>query len=381
QRLVGHHGAELGTADADADDVADGLAGVPAPSTGTQLVTEGRHAVEHFVYFGHHVLAVDENLFAARRAQRHVQHRAFLRFVDLVAAEHGVAPGKHATRLRQLLQQAQGFVGDEVLGIIEVQPRTFDRQPRAAFAVGIEQLLQCGAAQRLPMFRKRLPFRRRTQRRRAHARAPCPADFDSTVELFRVMRSSKSFHDFTNDAAPSRCSCPANAASSMPAALNCAMTCSQSPPSLAIAPCNLPWSAKARMVLSGMVLMVSGAASASTYSVSGAFGSLVPVLAHSRRCGCTPAARIFFQRGVSRSSQYALYVRCPIAMPSRSFNSTGTLSTTATSQRLMNIEATESTLGDLPSAMRRSMPRIQASAAARYCSRENNSVTLIGTPR
>ena len=30
--------------------------------------------------------------------------------------------------------------------------------------------------------------------------------------------------------------------------------------------------------------------------------------------------------------------------------------------------------------MRRSMPRRYASAAARYCSRENSSVTLIGTP-
>ncbi len=30
--------------------------------------------------------------------------------------------------------------------------------------------------------------------------------------------------------------------------------------------------------------------------------------------------------------------------------------------------------------MRRSMPRRYASAAATYCSRENNKVTLIGTP-
>ena len=30
--------------------------------------------------------------------------------------------------------------------------------------------------------------------------------------------------------------------------------------------------------------------------------------------------------------------------------------------------------------MRRSIPRKYASAAARYCSRENSSVTLIGTP-
>src|SRR6185437_2968392 len=85
--------------------------------------------------------------------------------------------------------------------------------------------------------------------------------------------------------------------------------------------------------------------------------------------------------GAGAGPQQALWMRWPIAMPRRSFSSAGTLSVTATSQRLMNTDATESTLGDLPSAMRRSMPRIQASAAARYCSRENSSVTLIGTPR
>ena len=46
----------------------------------------------------------------------------------------------------------------------------------------------------------------------------------------------------------------------------------------------------------------------------------------------------------------------------------------------MNIEATEPTAGFSPAAMRRSMPRRYASAAATYCARENSSVTLIGTP-
>ena len=40
---------------------------------------------------------------------------------------------------------------------------------------------------------------------------------------------------------------------------------------------------------SGMVLTVNGAASASTYRTSEALGSLVPVLANSRRCGRPPS--------------------------------------------------------------------------------------------
>jgi hypothetical protein len=46
----------------------------------------------------------------------------------------------------------------------------------------------------------------------------------------------------------------------------------------------------------------------------------------------------------------------------------------------MNNEATDQTRGLRPAARRRSIPRKYASAAARYCSRENSSVTLIGTP-
>ena len=56
------------------------------------------------------------------------------------------------------------------------------------------------------------------------------------------------------------------------------------------------------------------------------------------------------------------------------------MSFTATSQRLTKIDATEPTFGSSPAAIRRSMPRIYASAAARYCSRENSSVTFTGTP-
>jgi hypothetical protein len=69
-----------------------------------------------------------------------------------------------------------------------------------------------------------------------------------------------------------------------------------------------------------------------------------------------------------------------MAMPSRLVSSAGTLPAIATSQRLMKSEATEATAGLRPAAIRRSTPRRYASAAATYCSRENSSVTLTGTP-
>ena len=53
-----------------------------------------------------------------------------------------------------------------------------------------------------------------------------------------------------------------------------------------------------------------------------------------------------------------------MAMPSRLRKDAGTLLATAASQRLMNSEATEPISGLSPAAMRRSMPRKYASAAA-----------------
>ena len=59
------------------------LAGVPLPLAAADAVGEIGHLVEHGVDFRHHVLAVDDDGRSLRRAQRHVQHRALLRDVDL----------------------------------------------------------------------------------------------------------------------------------------------------------------------------------------------------------------------------------------------------------------------------------------------------------
>src|SRR5271155_4097830 len=102
----------------------------------------------------------------------------------------------------------------------------------------------------------------------------------ASAALLSLMRCMSSFHDLTNDAAPSTCNCAASASTSTPAFAKPPSTCSASAPSFAMTALTLPFSAKASKVFSGMVSMVSGAASASTYSAAGALGSLTPVLAH-----------------------------------------------------------------------------------------------------
>jgi len=78
------------------------------------------------------------------------------------------------------------------------------------------------------------------------------------------MQSIRPFQDFAKDCAPSRWSRAASAALSIPARANSASSASASPPSGGKTLFTLPWSTKAISVFSGMVLMVSGAASAST---------------------------------------------------------------------------------------------------------------------
>src|SRR5665213_1053448 len=180
----------------------------------------------------------------------------------------------------------------------------------------------------------------------------------SSVRLLLDTRSRRSFHDLSNDSVPSRCSCAASAASTMPARANSAITESASPPSTGITPFTRPWSAKLARVLSGIVLIVSGAASASMYIVSGAFGSFVPVLANSSRCVLAPAAARACQRDDASSFRYSRYARCATAMPSRFRSAGGTLFCTATSHRLTKSDATEWMRGSRPAAIRGSIPRM-----------------------
>ena len=157
QRLVGHHRSEVGAADADVDDVADALAGVALPFAAADAVGEGRHLVEDGVDLGHDVLAVDHDRRAARRAQRDVQDRAILRDVDLLAAEHRVDARAQAGFLRELEQQLERFVGDPVLGVIEIDPGAFGIHPLATIRIVGEELAEMERFDRLIMDFEGLP--------------------------------------------------------------------------------------------------------------------------------------------------------------------------------------------------------------------------------
>ena len=142
QRLVGHDRPEIRPADADVDDVADSLAGVAGPGAASNPVAEIAHAIEHAMDVRDHIVPVDDDRRRCRRSQRHVQNRAILGDVDLVAAEHGVDPPTQIRFIRELAQQPHRLVGDAMLRVVEIDAGGFGRQPLAAAGIVLEQLTQ-----------------------------------------------------------------------------------------------------------------------------------------------------------------------------------------------------------------------------------------------
>ena len=96
------------------------LAGVARPRAAAHAVGEVRHLVQHGVHLGDDVDAVDLDVLALGRAQRDVQDGAVLGDVDLLAREHRVDPGTEPGPLGQGDEQADGLVGEAVLGVVEV---------------------------------------------------------------------------------------------------------------------------------------------------------------------------------------------------------------------------------------------------------------------
>ena len=68
---------------------------------------------------GHHILAIDDDRRALRRAQGDVQDRTILRDVDLLTPKHGVDPRSQVGFLGQLQQKLECLVGDPVFRVIE----------------------------------------------------------------------------------------------------------------------------------------------------------------------------------------------------------------------------------------------------------------------
>ena len=114
--------------------------GGAGPLAAAQPVGEVAHLVQHFVHILDDVLAVDDQLLAARQPQRDVQHRAVLRGVDVHAGEHRVAALLQSGGAGQVDEQLQRLPRDPVLAVVDVQVADRQRQLGAAPGIFVEEL-------------------------------------------------------------------------------------------------------------------------------------------------------------------------------------------------------------------------------------------------
>jgi hypothetical protein len=71
-----------------------------------------------------------------------VQDRSLLRDVDLLPSKHGVDPAPQTRFLGQLKEELEGFVGDAILRIVEVQAHSLQRHPLAALGIIGEEIAE-----------------------------------------------------------------------------------------------------------------------------------------------------------------------------------------------------------------------------------------------
>lgn len=122
----------------------DALARDALPLSGAHALGEGVHAVEHLADVGHAVLlAVEDGALLSRRAtQRRVQDGAVLGGVDVRSGVHGVAALLEAHGAGEVAEQAEGLLGHEVLGEVEVQVLGVKRELLHAVRIAGEGILE-----------------------------------------------------------------------------------------------------------------------------------------------------------------------------------------------------------------------------------------------
>ena len=171
ERLAGHRRPEVGPADADVHNGANGLAGMAPPFAVADLVREGGHVGQDAIHPGHDIAAVHHYRAVGAVAQGHVQNRAFLGDIDGLAIEHCADSGREIALPRQGQQAVHGLVGDTVLGVVQEQTGGFKGVTRGAARVIPEEVAQVDIAHCAVVVGERFPGGKAVtqQRTRVHA--------------------------------------------------------------------------------------------------------------------------------------------------------------------------------------------------------------------
>ena len=158
-----HHRTEVGTADTDVHNVLDGLAALAFPLAATDEVGEVFHVLEHSANFRHDILAIDANRIVALVAECGVEHGALFGGVNLFACKVLGAHVFEIGGLQEVLELGHGFVGDDVLGVVEEESAGFSAELVSASRVLREEFLHLPSLGDFGMGLEGLPFLRISQ--------------------------------------------------------------------------------------------------------------------------------------------------------------------------------------------------------------------------
>jgi hypothetical protein len=111
--------SQIGATNTDVDDGVDFLVGVALPLAAAHLLGELFHVLEDAVDTLNDALSVDLHLLFADIAEGDVVNSTVLGEVDLLTRKHLITELLKPRLLRELDEQLQGLIGDEVLGEVE----------------------------------------------------------------------------------------------------------------------------------------------------------------------------------------------------------------------------------------------------------------------
>ena len=142
--LVHHDRAKVGATDTDRDEMLDALSGYALPLTGTNLLGKGVHLVELSAHVGNAVLVAVEDRanLVGRTTEGGMENSAVLGRVDMDAGIHLVAALLDLDLAREVDEQLDRLVSDEVLGEIEAQIVDVERQLLNTLVVGCEPVFK-----------------------------------------------------------------------------------------------------------------------------------------------------------------------------------------------------------------------------------------------
>ena len=142
QCLGSHGGAQVRAADADVDDLLDGVARMSQPRAGAQCGGEVAHAAENLMDISSDVLAINAQVLLYGQAQCGVQDSAILGVVEVFAGEHGVAAALDVRSAGKVHELGHDVLIDEVLRQIHMQARGVEGVVRGAGRRVGEELAQ-----------------------------------------------------------------------------------------------------------------------------------------------------------------------------------------------------------------------------------------------